>query len=69
VLVAVEALRPRLGYDVRRWATVFPVAVSVWAIVCAAMIPSLVRVGRGDHPPLERRRMAEIAPATESGQR
>jgi predicted acyltransferase len=27
VLVAAELLQPRLGYDVRRWATVFPVAM------------------------------------------
>src|SRR5262245_4636221 len=27
VLVAAELLHPRLGYDVRRWATVFPVAM------------------------------------------
>jgi tellurite resistance protein TehA-like permease len=92
VLVGAEALRPRLGYDVRRWATVFPVgmyaacsfivgaaarvalitdfarvwvwvAVLVWAMVSAAMIPSLVQVGRGEHPPLDGKRMAEIAPA------
>jgi hypothetical protein len=90
VLVAVEALRPRLGYDVRRWATVFPVgmyaacsfvvgsaagvapitdfarvwvwvAVAVWAVVAAAMIPSLIRVGRGVHPALHESRIAEIA--------
>jgi hypothetical protein len=94
VLVGAEALRPRLGYDVRRWSTVFPVgmyaacsfvvgtaagaalisdfaglwiwvAVSVWAAVFAAMIPSLVQVGRGEHPPLDLKRMAEIAPARE----
>ena len=45
------------------------VAVSVWAIVAAAMIPSLVQVGRGEHPPLDRSRLAEIAPAAESGRR
>jgi tellurite resistance protein TehA-like permease len=94
VLVGAEALRPRLGYDVRRWSTVFPVgmfaacsfvvgtatgaalisdfarlwiwvAVSVWAVVFAAMIPPLVQVGRGEHPPLDAKRMAEIAPARE----
>jgi tellurite resistance protein TehA-like permease len=27
VLVAVELIRPRLGYDVRRWATVFPLGM------------------------------------------
>jgi tellurite resistance protein TehA-like permease len=27
VLVVAEALRPRLGYDVRRWSTVFPVGM------------------------------------------
>jgi tellurite resistance protein TehA-like permease len=27
VLVVVEAIRPRLGYDVRRWATVFPLGM------------------------------------------
>ena len=27
VLLAVEALRPRQGYDVRRWSTVFPVGM------------------------------------------
>jgi tellurite resistance protein TehA-like permease len=76
VLVVAEAIRPRLGYDVRRWATVFPVgmyaacsfvvgsaagvaaitdfarlwiwvAVAVWAVVAAAMIPPLIQVGRG----------------------
>jgi hypothetical protein len=95
-LVAAEALRPRPGYDVRRWATVFPVgmyaacsfvvgnaagvtlitdfahlwvwvAVSVWAVVSAAMIQPLVQVGRGAHPPLDASRMAEIAPGSESG--
>jgi tellurite resistance protein TehA-like permease len=93
VLVATEALRPRLGYDVRRWATVFPVgmyaacsfvvgaaagvalitdfarvwvwvAVALWAVVFAAMIEPLIRVGRGEHPPLDATRMAEIAPSS-----
>jgi tellurite resistance protein TehA-like permease len=94
VLVGAETLRPRVGYDVRRWSTVFPVgmyaacsfivgtaaaaelisdfarlwiwvAVSVWAVVSAAMIPPLIQVGRGEHPPLDEKRMAEIAPARE----
>jgi tellurite resistance protein TehA-like permease len=95
VLVAAEVLRPRLGYDVRRWATVFPVgmyaacsfivgdaadvalitdfarlwvwvAVLVWAVVAAAMIQPVVRVGRGEHPPLDAARMAQIAPGSET---
>jgi tellurite resistance protein TehA-like permease len=93
VLVVTEALRPRPGYDVRRWATVFPVgmyaacsfvvgsaagaapitdfarvwiwvAVAVWAAVAAAMIPSLIQVGRGIHPTLAAQRLAEIAPGS-----
>jgi tellurite resistance protein TehA-like permease len=98
VLLACEVLRPRLGYDVRRWATVFPVgmyaacsfvvgaaadvglitdfarvwvwvAVSVWAVVSAAMVRPFVQLARGKHPPLDAARMAEIAPGSENGDR
>lgn len=36
VLVAAEIARPRLGYDVRRWATVFPIGMSAVAARSAA---------------------------------
>ncbi|WMX48547.1 tellurite resistance/C4-dicarboxylate transporter family protein [Streptomyces roseicoloratus] len=35
VLLAGEAARPRLGYDVRRWATVFPMGMT--AVACLAV--------------------------------
>jgi hypothetical protein len=41
------------------------VAVAVWAVVFAAMIEPVIRAGRGRHPPLDPRRMAEIAPGSE----
>jgi tellurite resistance protein TehA-like permease len=50
VLLAAEALRPRLGYDVRRWSTVFPVGMYaacsfvVGAAVHAAGIIDFARV-------------------------
>ncbi len=49
-LLAAEALRPRLGYDVRRWSTVFPVGMYaacsfiVGAAVPAALIADFARV-------------------------
>ncbi|WOX25879.1 tellurite resistance/C4-dicarboxylate transporter family protein [Streptomyces solicathayae] len=36
VLMAAEAVRPRLGYDVRRWATVFPLGMTAAATLSAA---------------------------------
>ncbi|MFE1860176.1 tellurite resistance/C4-dicarboxylate transporter family protein [Streptomyces anandii] len=36
VLLACEAARPRLGYDVRRWSTVFPMGMSAAAMLSVA---------------------------------
>ncbi|MER6357057.1 tellurite resistance/C4-dicarboxylate transporter family protein [Streptomyces sp. NPDC001634] len=36
VLAAAEMLRPRLGYDVRRWATVFPMGMTAVAALSVA---------------------------------
>jgi tellurite resistance protein TehA-like permease len=50
VLVGAEALRPRLGYDVRRWSTVFPVGMyavcsfAVGHVAGAGAITSFARV-------------------------
>jgi hypothetical protein len=50
VLLAYEVLRPRLGYDVRRWSTVFPVGMyaacsfTVGAVTQTAGITSFARV-------------------------
>jgi hypothetical protein len=42
VLVATEALHPRLGYDVRRWSTVFPVGMYA---ACSFVVGTAARVG------------------------
>ena len=42
VLVATEALRPRLGYDVRRWSTVFPVGMYA---ACSFLVGAAARAG------------------------
>lgn len=36
VLLACEAARPRLGYDVRRWSTAFPMGMSAAAVLSVA---------------------------------
>ena len=36
VLLVAEAARPRLGYDVRRWATVFPMGMTATAVLSVA---------------------------------
>jgi tellurite resistance protein TehA-like permease len=93
-LVVAEALRPRLGYDVRRWSTVFPVGMyaacsfiagdatdtaaltdfariwvwvglAVWAVVFVAMLGRGAGLARGEHPPVDERRIAEVAPSRE----
>jgi tellurite resistance protein TehA-like permease len=49
VLVACEVLYPRLGYDVRRWSTVFPVgmyAVCSFLVGDAADAPAIAHVAR-----------------------
>ena len=90
VLLLAEALRPRPGYDVRRWSTVFPlgmyaacsfvvgiaarasaitsfarawvwVALVVWLIVFAAMLRRGLQVVRGERPPVDPRRIDELA--------
>ena len=90
VLLLAEALRPRPGYDVRRWSTVFPVgmyaacgfvvgqaahasaitsfarawvwvALVLWLIVLAAMLRGGLHVVRGKHPPVDPRRIDELA--------
>ena len=42
VLVAAELWRPRLGYDVRRWSTVFPVGMYA---VCSFVVGKLTEIG------------------------
>jgi len=42
VLLATEALHPRLGYDVRRWSTVFPVGMYA---ACSFVVGAAVRAG------------------------
>lgn len=49
VLLAAELLRPRLGYDVRRWSTVFPVgmyAACSFVVGAAAHAPAIADFGR-----------------------
>jgi tellurite resistance protein TehA-like permease len=49
VLVAAEALRPRLRYDVRRWSTVFPVgmyAACSFIVGAAAHAPGITHFAR-----------------------
>ncbi|MFF4502375.1 tellurite resistance/C4-dicarboxylate transporter family protein [Streptomyces sp. NPDC001401] len=49
VLLVAEALRPRRGYDVRRWATVFPMgmtAAAVLSVAAALDVPWLKGPGR-----------------------
>ncbi|MET7473125.1 tellurite resistance/C4-dicarboxylate transporter family protein [Streptomyces sp. NPDC005648] len=49
VLLAAEAVRPRLGYDVRRWATVFPMgmtAAAMLSVAAALGIPGLKGPGQ-----------------------
>lgn len=38
VLLVAEAVRPRRGYDVRRWATVFPLAMTATAMLSVAVV-------------------------------
>jgi len=48
VLLAAECVQPRLRYDVRRWATVFPMgmtAVATLSVSAAADVPSLETPG------------------------
>ena len=42
VLVAAEVIRPRLGYDVRRWATVFPLGMYA---ACSFVVATAVHDG------------------------
>jgi tellurite resistance protein TehA-like permease len=49
VLIVVEVVRPRLGYDVRRWSTVFPVGMydaCSFAVGAAAGAPGIVDFAR-----------------------
>ncbi|MGW2430118.1 tellurite resistance/C4-dicarboxylate transporter family protein [Streptomyces sp. NPDC001640] len=49
LLAVAEVLRPRLGYDVRRWATVFPMgmtAVASQSVATALGVPWLRDLGR-----------------------
>ncbi|MGH4035089.1 hypothetical protein ACQB60_39925 [Actinomycetota bacterium Odt1-20B] len=49
VLLCAELRRPRPHYDVRRWATVFPMgmtAVATLTVATAAQVPWLTRPGR-----------------------
>jgi tellurite resistance protein TehA-like permease len=49
VLLAAEFLRPRLGYDVRRWSTVFPVgmyAACSFVVGAAAQAPAIADFAR-----------------------
>ena len=49
VLAAAELLRPRLGYDVRRWSTVFPLgmtAVAALSVAASLGVPWLRGPGR-----------------------
>jgi tellurite resistance protein TehA-like permease len=49
VLLAAEALRPRPGYDVRRWSTVFPVgmyAACSFAVGAAVHAPGITDFAR-----------------------
>ena len=49
VLLTAELLRPRLGYDVRRWSTVFPVgmyAACSFVVGAAAHAPAIADFGR-----------------------
>ncbi|KUO12023.1 tellurite resistance/C4-dicarboxylate transporter family protein [Streptomyces sp. DSM 15324] len=49
VLLAAEVLRPRPRYDVRRWATVFPMgvtAVATLSVATAADVPGLTGPGK-----------------------
>ena len=48
VLLVAEAVRPRRGYDVRRWATVFPLGMTATAVLSVAAVldaPWLKRPG------------------------
>ncbi|GAA2510857.1 tellurite resistance/C4-dicarboxylate transporter family protein [Streptomyces longisporus] len=38
VLLVAEAVRPRRGYDVRRWATVFPLGMTATAVLSVAAV-------------------------------
>jgi tellurite resistance protein TehA-like permease len=49
VLLGTELLRPRLGYDVRRWSTVFPIgmyAACSYVVGAAAAAPAVTEFGR-----------------------
>ncbi|WP_405869955.1 tellurite resistance/C4-dicarboxylate transporter family protein [Streptomyces sp. NBC_00005] len=49
VLLVAEAVRPRLGYDARRWATVFPLgmtAAAALSVAAALDVPSLEGPGQ-----------------------
>ena len=49
ILLAAEALRPRLRYDVRRWSTVFPVGMSAacsFIVGAAANAPAITDFAR-----------------------
>jgi tellurite resistance protein TehA-like permease len=44
VLIGAEALRPRLGYDVRRWATVFPVGMYAACSFAAGQVTGITGI-------------------------
>ena len=49
VLLGTELMRPRLGYDVRRWSTVFPIgmyAACSYVVGTAAAAPAVTEFGR-----------------------
>jgi tellurite resistance protein TehA-like permease len=44
-LIAAEALRPRLSYDVRRWATVFPVGMYAACSIAVSQVTGITGIG------------------------
>ncbi|MGW1746092.1 tellurite resistance/C4-dicarboxylate transporter family protein [Streptomyces sp. NPDC002092] len=46
VLLVAEAVRPRRGYDVRRWATVFPLGMTATAVLSIAAVLDAPRLKR-----------------------
>jgi tellurite resistance protein TehA-like permease len=49
VLLATELMRPRLGYDTRRWSTVFPLgmyAASSYVVGATQAAPAITELGR-----------------------
>jgi tellurite resistance protein TehA-like permease len=44
-LIAGEALRPRLSYDVRRWATIFPLGMYAASGVAVSQVTGITGIG------------------------